>query len=111
MATMTTFKIANDDIGVRGLREGNKTPVITGPLQPVKACNPVQKSPENLPLRTQAKQRTNFEPPHPHRRHADRRKTNQEVLLDTRSSHDRRTKTDKTDEDAMKTVHGIDKIV
>jgi len=108
---MTTFKIANDDIGVRGLREGNKTPVITGPLQPVKASNPLQKSPENLPLRTGANVRKNFEPPHPHRRHADRRKVNQQVLLDTRSIHDRRTKTDKTDEDAMATVHGIDETV
>ena len=42
---MTTFKITNDDVGVRGLQEVNKTPVISGPVQPVKASNPVQKSP------------------------------------------------------------------
>ena len=47
---MTTFKITNDDVGVRGLQEGNKSPVITGPILPVKPSNPVQKSPENMPL-------------------------------------------------------------
>lgn len=108
---MTTFKITNDDIGVRGLQEGNKKPVITGPLQPVKASNPVQKSPENILLNPKTAERKTHEAPQPQRRHADRRKVNQQVLLDTRSTHDRRTKTDKTNEDAMNTLHGIDEIV
>lgn len=111
---MTTFKIINDDIGVRGLQEGNKTPVISGPVQPVKASNPVQKSPESLPLKPEIPDRRHHEPPHPHRRQADRRKTDSPVLLDTRSTHDRRTKTEKTDDkndDAITTLHGIDEIV
>lgn len=112
---MTTFKITNDDVGVRGLREGNKTPAVTGPLQPVKASNPLQKSPENLPLRTEANERKHFEAANPHRRHTDRRKTSTPVLLDTRSNHDRRTKTDLSGDpennDAIKTLHGIDETV
>lgn len=47
---MMSFKITNDDLAVRGLQESNKTPVISGPVIPVKASNPVQKSPENIPL-------------------------------------------------------------
>jgi len=111
---MTTFKITNDDVGVRGLQEVNKTPVISGPVQPVKASNPVQKSPENIPLQSSLTERKNYEPPHPHRRHADRRKSNAPALLDTRSAHDRRTKTEITDDennDALTTLHGIDEIV
>jgi len=111
---MTTFKITNDDIGVRGLQEANKTPVITGPVQPVKASNPVQKSPENIPLNTNQSERKHYESLHPHRRKTDRRKTNTPVLLDTRSVHDRRTKTQKSDNennDAIKTLHGIDETV
>ena len=112
---MTTFKVTNDDVGVRGLQEGNKTPVVSGPVQPVKASNPVQKSPENIPVNTVPAGRKNYEPAHPHRRHADRRKTNTPVLLDTRSTHDRRTKTELSEDpennDAIETLHGIDETV
>ena len=108
---MTTFKITNDDTGVRGLQETNKTPVISGPVQPVKASNPVQKSPENVPLTHAQAHKTKPTATHPQRRHADRRKTNTPVILDTRSNHDRRTKTDTEDDDAMNTLHGIDKTV
>lgn len=107
---MTTFKIINDDVGVRGLQEGNKTPVISGPVQPVKASNPVQKSPENLPLQPGMAERRNYESHPSHRRHADRRKNDSPVLLDTRSTHDRRTKTENSD-DSENTMHGIDEIV
>lgn len=31
---MTSFKITNDDVGLRGLQEKNKTPVVSGPLNP-----------------------------------------------------------------------------
>lgn len=112
---MTGFKIANDDIGVRGLQENNKTPVITGPVQPVKASNPVQKSPENIPLLSGHAHPKGNESQHAHRRQLDRRKTDSPVLLDTRSQHDRRTKTDKSDDpetdDTLNTLHGIDEIV
>jgi hypothetical protein len=111
---MTSFKITNDDVGVRGLQEENKTPVISGPVMPVKASNPVQKSPENLPLNVAKTDRRNHEPLHPHRRQMDRRKTDTSVLLETRSQHDRRTKMERTDDDEnneVKTLHGIDEVV
>ena len=107
---MTTFKIGADDSGLRGVQEGNKTPVVKGPVQAVKASNPLQKSPENLPTRPGITEAKNLEVHHPHRRHADRRKSDTPVMLDTRSSHDRRTKTDKS-EDAKHTLHGIDETV
>jgi len=112
---MTSFKITNDDVGVRSLQESNKTPVISGPVMPVKASNPVQKSPENLPLKpVQADRRSNTAH-HAQRRQLDRRKTDSSVLLDTRSQHDRRTKTgrssDTEKDDAVTTLRGIDKIV
>ena len=108
---MTSFKITNDDLAVRGLQEGNKMPVISGPVLPVKASNPVQKSPENNPLQSGITERRSHDPHHPsHRRHDDRRKTESPVLLDTRSSHDRRTKTENSD-DAENTMHGVDEIV
>lgn len=112
---MTTFKITNDDVGVRGLQQGNKTPVISGPVMPVKASNPVQKSPENIPVKPGQVERKHYEPQHPHRRHTDRRKTDTPVLLETRSSHDRRTKIERSDDtennDDVTTLHGIDEIV
>ena len=112
---MTSFKIINDDVGLRGLQEGNKTPVISGPVMPVKASNPVQKSPENLPIKPVQADRSGHEAHHTQRRHADRRKTDNPVLLETRSQHDRRTKTEKIDDsdsdDAVTTLHGIDEIV
>lgn len=112
---MTTFKITNDDLGVRGLQESNKTPVISGPVMPVKPSNPVQKSPENLPIKTSFVNRQQHEGHQTHRRHDDRRKKYMPVLLDTRSTHDRRTKTEKSDDDenndALTTLHGIDEIV
>lgn len=112
---MTTFKITNDDIGVRGLQETNKAPVVSGPVQPVKASNPVQKSPEHMPLNPAQAERKNLEPPQPHRRQADRRKLNTSVLLDTRSNHDRRIKTELSDDpeknDALRTLHGIDETI
>ena len=111
---MTSFKITNDDVGVRGIQEGNKTPVISGPVLPVKASNPVQKSPENVPLNLSQANRKNVEH-HLHRRQTDRRKTDTPVLLDTRSRHDRRTKIEHSDDpendDTLTTLHGIDEII
>ena len=112
---MTSFKISNDDLSVRGLQEGNKTPVISGPVMPVKASNPVQKSPENIPLKSIPADRRGTENQTSQRRQVDRRKTDSHVLLDTRSQHDRRTKVgrheDAAEDEAASTVRGIDKIV
>ena len=112
---MTSFKIINDDVGVRGLQEGNKTPVISGPVMPVKASNPVQKSPENLPLKLTQIDRRENDSHHTQRRQSDRRKTDSSVLLETRSQHDRRTKTGRSEDadenEAATTLHGIDEIV
>lgn len=112
---MTSFKIINDDVGVRGLQEGNKTPVISGPVMPVKASNPVQKSPENIPLKSVQADRRGTDTHASQRRQMDRRKTDSSVLLDTRSQHDRRTKTgrreDAAEDEAASTLRGIDKIV
>ncbi len=112
---MTSFKIINDDVGLRKLLESNKTPVISGPVMPVKASNPVQKSPENLPLKSAQIDRRGSESHQAQRRQLDRRKTDSSVLLDTRSQHDRRTKTGRTDDaennDAITTSRGIDEIV
>jgi len=109
---MTSFKISNDDLGVRGLQQGNKTPVISGPVMPVKASNPVQKSPENLALKPLQADRRNPDTHQLHRRQADRRRTNTTVLLDTRSQHDRRTKTGRSDDanqnTKVTTLRGID---
>jgi len=110
---MTSFKIVNDDVGVRGIQEGNKTPVISGPVMPVKASNPLQKSPENLPIKPIQTDRGGGQPHHTERRQVDRRRIDNPVLLETRNQHDRRTKTEKTDDsdDAVPTLHGIDEIV
>ena len=113
---MTSFKIVTDDVGVRGIQEGNKTPVISGPVMPVKASNPVQKSPENLPLQPgQIDRGGGSEAHHVQRRYADRRKTDTTVVVETRSQHDRRTKNEKKDDsenaDTVTTLHGIDEIV
>ena len=112
---MTSFKIINDDVGLRGIQEGNKTPVISGPVMPVKASNPVQKSPENLPMKPTQIDRRGNDSHHTQRRQSDRRKTDTSVLLETRSQHDRRTKTGKSDDtdksEAVKTLHGIDEVV
>ncbi len=112
---MTSFKITNDDVGVRGLMETNKTPVIAGSLMPVKASNPLQKSPENLPLRLFPVDRRNTAFQTIQRRQLDRRKTDTPVLLEIRNQHDRRTKTGRNDDTAQKnaiiTLHGIDEIV
>ena len=62
---MTSFKITNDDLAVRGLQEGNKMPVISGPVLPVKASNPVQKSPENNQLQSGITERRSNDPHHP----------------------------------------------
>ena len=111
---MTSFKIINDDVGVRGLKEKNKTPVISGPVMPVKASKPVQKSPENLSLNRNKTNHRGHQSQHLQRRQADRRKTDSPVLLDTRSQHDRRTKREKTDDDEnneVKPLHGIDEMI
>ena len=112
---MTSFKITTDDVGVRGIQEGNKTPVISGPVIPVKASNPVQKSPEHLPIEPVQTDRGGSEVHHTQRRHADRRKADHPVLLETRNQHDRRTKTEKIDDDENNnvgaTLHGIDEII
>ena len=107
---MTTFKITNDDTAVRGLQESNKSPVVTGPVQPVKASKPVQKSADNIAIQRLNVERKNHPSAHPRRRHADRRKTDIPVILDTRSSHDRRISSDHSD-DAGHTLHGIDETV
>ena len=106
---MTSFKITNDDIAVRGLQEGNKTPVISGPVLPVKPSNPVQKSPENISIQNQFSGNKQTELPHSHRRHQDRRQENKTVLLDTRSKHDRRI--NEIEDDSERHLHGIDKLV
>lgn len=112
---MTSFKISKDDLAVRGLQESNKTPVISGPVMPVKASNPVQKSPENLPLNPLQTDRRGNEYQSTQRRQVDRRKTDKPVLLDTRSQHDRRTKTGRSDDtekhDGVTTLRGIDEII
>lgn len=112
---MTSFKITNDDVGVRGIQESNKKPVITGPVMPVKASNPVQKSPENPTLKTVQTDRRSHQSQLSQRRQIDRRKTESSVLLDTRSYHDRRTKTgrrhDANKDDAVSALRGIDKKV
>ena len=112
---MTSFKIVNDDVGVRGLQKGNKTPVISGSVMPVKASNPLQKSPENLPIKPIQTDRGGGQALHTERRQVDRRKTDHPVLLETRNQHDRRTKAEKTDDsknaDAVTTLHGVDEIV
>ncbi len=112
---MTSIKIINDDVGLRRLQESNKTPVISGPVMPVKASNPVQKSPENMPLKPAQIDRRGNESQPMQRRQVDRRKTDSSVLLETRSQHDRRTKMAKSEDtennDAITTLHGIDEIV
>lgn len=111
---MTSFKISNDDLGVRGLQENNKKPVISGPVMPVKASNPVQASPENLPIKPTQVDRRGAEQNQSQRRQVDRRKTDSTVLLETRNQHDRRTKIDRRDDvsdDVVSTLHGIDEII
>ncbi len=112
---MTSFKITNDDVAVRGLQESNKTPVISGPVLPVKPSNPVQKSPENPALKPVQADNKNVQSPHTHRRLHDRRKADNPVLLDTRSQHDRRTKTGRSSNaestEKIPPLHGIDEIV
>lgn len=112
---MTSFKIANDDLGVRGLQETNKTPVTSSPVMPVKASTPLQASTENQLLKPALTERRGAESPQAQRRQMDRRKADSNVLLDTRSQHDRRTKTgrsaDAAKDDAITTLRGIDEII
>ena len=112
---MTSFKINSDDQAVRGLQKDNKTPVISGPVLPVKASNPVQKSPENITLNTPVVDRRNSESQLSQRRQIERRKVDNTVLLDTRNHHDRRTKERRRDDvdkdEAGTTLHGIDEVV
>lgn len=108
---MTSFKITNDDLAVRGLQQGNKTPVISGPVMPVKASKPVQKSPENLLLKPNMNNHRDSEYQTRQRRQLNRRKTDTPVLLDTRTQDDRRTKSDKTSENEDTTAHKVDEIV
>ena len=106
---MTSFKINTDDQAVRGLQSDNKTPVISGPVLPVKPSNPVQKSPENMPLRNSASDNKQTDLSHSQRRHQDRRKASQTVLFDTRSKHDRRL--NGNEDESEHHLHGIDKLV
>ena len=106
---MTSFKINSDDQAVRGLQNDNKTPVISGPVLPIKASNPVEKSPENTPLKNLSSNNKQPEQAHSHRRHQDRRKENNTPLFDTRSKHDRRVNEDV--EGSEHHLHGIDKLV
>lgn len=108
---MTSFKITNDDLAVRGLQQGNKTPVISGPVMPVKASKPVQKSPENLQLKPNMNNHRDSEYQATQRRQGNRRKADTPVLLDTRTQDDRRTKSDKTSENEDTTAHKVDEIV
>ena len=112
---MTSFKITNDDNGVRSLQESNKKPVISGPVLPVKPSNPVQASPENMPIKAEKTDRRGADPHQSHRRQLDRRKNDTPVLLDTRSQHDRRTKTGRREDaeidEADATLRGIDEII
>lgn len=112
---MTSFKITNDDVGVRGIQESNKTPVVKGPVMPVKASNPVQKSPENPSLKNVQTDRRSHQSQLSQRRQIDRRKTDSSVLLDTRGQHDRRTKIGRRDDakedDKASALRGIDKTV
>jgi len=112
---MTSFKITNDDVGVRSLQESNKTPVISGPVMPVKPSNPLQKSPENLPIKPIQTDRRSGESHDTQRRQLDRRKADSSVLLDTRSQHDRRTKTGRSDDfekdNTVTTLRGIDETI
>ena len=106
---MTSFKINSDDQAVRGLQKDNKTPVISGPVLPVKASNPVQKSPENMPLRNSTSDNKQTDLSHSQRRQQDRRKASQTVLLETRSKHDRRV--NENEDESEHHLHGIDKLV
>ena len=106
---MTSFKINSDDQAVRGLLKDNKTPVISGPVLPVKPSNPVQKSPENTPIQNTTSDNKHTEISHSQRRQQDRRKENQTVLLDTRSKHDRRV--NENEDESEHHLHGIDKLV
>jgi len=104
---MTSFNIINDDVGLRKLLEDNKTPVVSGPVRPVNASKPVQPSPENIQLKPGRTERREPESQDFQRRQADRRKTDSDVLLDTRSQHDRRTKSGRKN-DELTTLRGID---
>jgi len=106
---MTSFKISTDDSAVRALQEANKKPVITGPVLPVKASNPVQKSPENPPLQNAHANNQQAELAHSQRRQHDRRQTHQSVLLNTRSKHDRRVNEEVDESESY--PRGIDKLV
>ena len=112
---MTIFNINNDDIAVRRLQETNKTPVVSSAVVPVKASNPVQKSPENQFLQSQQIDRRHNETNLSQRRQLDRRKTDSPVLLDTRSQHDRRTKTGRSEDVSSNHriigLRGIDEII
>ena len=112
---MTSFKISNDDFAVRALQENNKTPVISGPVTPVKASNPVPKSPEYLSLQSSNTERRHSEPYQSQRRQSDRRNADSRVLLDTRSQHNRRTALDRRNGDEEKKLisisRGIDEVI
>jgi len=104
---MTGFKIINDDIAVRGLQTDNKQPVVTGPVQPVKASNPVQEFTEEprvkaLEVNKRGEQRSQV----------DRRQNEKPVLLDTRSQHERRIKNTRnsstTENKTISPFHGLD---
>lgn len=107
---MTSFKIIPDDTGIRGLQGVNKQPAITGPVQQVKASNPVQASPESLPVHPLPVDHRRIQ-----RRQSDRRQRDEAVILDTRSPHDRRTKltrsSDHNEKQTAGTLHGIDEEV
>ena len=112
---MTIFNISNDDIAVRRLQETNKTPVVSSAVTPVKASNPVQKSPENQNLSLSQIDRRNSEQQHSQRRQFDRRKNEGLVLFNTRSPHDRRIKTGRSDDEDKNILptkqKGVDEIV
>ena len=62
-----------------------------------------------LHLKQLSSENKHIELSHSQRRHQDRRKENQTVLLDTRSKHDRRVNENEDESDHH--LHGIDKLV
>lgn len=112
---MTSFKINNDDLAVRSIQSTKKASITaSSPVTPVKASNPVQTSPENLPLKTAAVDKKTNDASGTPRQHEDRRKNDEAVLLDTRSLQDRRNNKDNKEIDTSKsttTSRSIDEIV
>lgn len=110
---MTNFRISADDIAVRALQENNKTPVVTGPVLPVNATKPVEITPGTTPDQPNKSAHQNADS-FQLRRRSKRRKKKRPVLLDTRSTHDRRTQAHKNKSENISEVNaarGIDETI